>query len=385
MAIDRNVINTALGKTVQQGDRISSGFRDRLSGIISNVVSPNLGIDPRSVQASIFAGRSKFKPSFEPFLRGFDRLGASGGVIPNFARKLGDGAFGDFYDLEKEIGGVRAGAKVFNRLSNVYAVDKEYNAAKLLDNTQVNPLFHFPKTLGRKKKVIYKEVFDGRTIGDIGSHLEDDPNLPLNNRPDLYHSLNLLISPFQSLLRSQLMDKKIQANDLEGNTGNTMLNAKAEEIFSKIVRRPTRVRSEFRRRTISSSTLAAQVATSIAKKGGRLGIVDPGLFNSFGEQASNGLVPNYAKFNPRIQLGNLLGRGSYKSIYGINSIQGDLFNDDNLNPSDVVAGILHRSNTKDFEKQQSLFNLGAPVAKIYGFEDIIRPSSGNRKITNFFS
>lgn len=98
-----------------------------------------------------------------------------------------------------------------------------------------------------------------------------------------------------------------------------------------------------------------------------------------GRLASGGAIPNYAKFQPNITLGKLLGQGSFKSIYGISSIQPDLFDSRyNLNPSELVAGILHRKNIKDFEKQEQLFKYGAPVPQIFGYEDVLEPYK-NRK------
>ena len=90
---------------------------------------------------------------------------------------------------------------------------------------------------------------------------------------------------------------------------------------------------------------------------------------------SNGLMPTFARgFQPNITIDKLLGRGSYKDIYGISGIQQNLFNT-NLNPNEVVAGILHRSTIKDFEKQEQLFKYGAPVPQIHGYDDVLVPSN----------
>lgn len=95
----------------------------------------------------------------------------------------------------------------------------------------------------------------------------------------------------------------------------------------------------------------------------------------FNPYKNEGLIPNFAKkFQPSLQLGSLLGRGSYKDIYNVASFQPDLFGGLNIDPREVVAGILHRKNIKDFEKQEQLFKYGAPVPQIYGYEDVLAPT-----------
>ena len=99
---------------------------------------------------------------------------------------------------------------------------------------------------------------------------------------------------------------------------------------------------------------------------------------------STGLIPNYAPirknaFNPQIRLGEYLGGGSYKDIFSVKSIQHDLFDKRfNLNPDDVVAGVLRRKaayghSVQDFEIHEQLSNAGAPVPKFYGYSDVNVP------------
>jgi len=99
---------------------------------------------------------------------------------------------------------------------------------------------------------------------------------------------------------------------------------------------------------------------------------------------ARGLIPNYAPirknaFNPQIRLGEYLGGGSYKDIFSVKSIQHDLFDKRfNLNPDDVVAGVLRRKaayghSVQDFEIHEQLSNAGAPVPKFYGYSDVNVP------------
>lgn len=111
LAIDRNVINTALGRTLQKGEATSAEFRERLRKLIRKEASHS-GMDPRAIQAALFAGRSPRQASFDAFDKGFSQL-KSGGYIPNFAggssRIVGEGSnlfVSSLYDtLSGEFGG----------------------------------------------------------------------------------------------------------------------------------------------------------------------------------------------------------------------------------------------------------------------------------------
>ncbi len=86
VAVDANLINTALGD-IGQG-KLANSFRQRLT-LLTQKIAQEMGMDPRAVQAAVFAGNSKFNPSFDHFARGFERLGgAAGGLVPNLARKI---------------------------------------------------------------------------------------------------------------------------------------------------------------------------------------------------------------------------------------------------------------------------------------------------------
>lgn len=106
LAIDRNFINTSLDRSLSPGEKISVGFRERLESLVTGQLSPILGLDPRAIQASVFAGRSKFKPSFDPFMRGFDRLGASG-MVPNYATRYPKQLYSYGVDTESIISRVK--------------------------------------------------------------------------------------------------------------------------------------------------------------------------------------------------------------------------------------------------------------------------------------
>ncbi len=85
LAIDRNVIGTAIGRSTKPGEKISNSFRKRLGGELS-MVSEMLGFDaPINAQAAVFAGRSKFKPNFDTFRKAFASF--NDGLIPAVNRE----------------------------------------------------------------------------------------------------------------------------------------------------------------------------------------------------------------------------------------------------------------------------------------------------------
>lgn len=100
---------------------------------------------------------------------------------------------------------------------------------------------------------------------------------------------------------------------------------------------------------------------------------------------ASGFIPNYARTSPAIELGGLLGSGSYKRVYDVKSIQEDLFRENKYgsDPSKLVAGILHRSNTQDFVKQHEFMKSGLPVPNLYGMEQVREPRYVNGKLAGY--
>lgn len=121
---------------------------------------------------------------------------------------------------------------------------------------------------------------------------------------------------------------------------------------------------------VTSGDKAVQVGNTVFFKNPKFGNKEDFLY-------SQGHVPNFAgqKFRPNVELGDVLGSGSYKTIFGVRSIQQGLFDNplSNLNPDDLVAGVLRRK-VQDFEKQERLHKLGAPVPEIYAYENVLVPT-----------
>ncbi len=287
---------------------------------------------------------SMAKTGINPY--GLGQMGFGKGFVPNLATVLGEGVFGKFYDLEKTISGKRAGVKVFkskeyHSISDA-TVDREYEMSKKLEGVNVNPLFYFPQTLGRKKRAILKEVFQGKSPHQITGRMFDS-------------RLMGVIDPFQRLLRGQLRNNGIEANDIIGHSDNSILNSKAEEIFTKIAKRPHEIREKFLNHIDLRDKLVNQIAVAISKKGGQIGIVDPGNFETR-NQFSGGLIPAFSGVSNALKRENLATHG-----HGILSRSSKLITNDN--PLGFAAIDSRSQSTADEAiRQHQMF--GQPLSQI---------------------
>lgn len=215
-------------------------------------------------------------------LHGFNPYAAFG-MIPNFVKKLGRGAFGTFYDLEKTVGGFPIGKKLFNTNNSVpnSGIAQEFDISKTLrelsDSGKINPLFGFPAVFGTlersiKAQRIGKEVIQGKVLSNS----------------DIDRGLT---QPFRESLADELSPFGINAEDL--HSGNFIANQKFIDIFKKIEQSGNGenqynllakiTRGKNRKRNIS------RISSAIARQGGKLSLVDSGEFTKTGA--------DYLKYN----------------------------------------------------------------------------------------
>ena len=304
---DAHFLETAAGEKLGESGKITTGFSKRLLELTRGQVSAATSLDPRAVQAAVFAARSG-KGDFGPFEKGFERLrnfNGAKGLVPNLAaKKLGSGFYGDFYALNRQEDGLRLGSKHFPSAQpsqgfGVKGIQQEYDMSLRLQNLKgINPLFYFPRVFEKKPTSIIKERVEGKTVQETTGKPYDISQgiLPIQRA----------IDPFQMMMKSQLEGRQIIAKDVVGHTENTMLNEKAEEIFKKVSRSPVAL-EKFLDHIDLNPKRRARIATAMAKKGARMSFVDPGNFETM---AARGLVPNLA---------SLLGSGLYGSFYDLNS------------------------------------------------------------------
>jgi TP901 family phage tail tape measure protein len=228
---------------------------------------------------------------------------SSDGFVPNFAKFLGRGAYGAFYDLEKSVGGARIGKKQFNISKDFNHsfeddIENEYDISKKLSEIQnINPLFGFPKVFGSRERSVAanrigKEVVGGITVKNIGA----SRGIPFNK-------VNDVVNPFRFLLDKEVRDKAgVVSGDL--NSNNLIANQPLAGIFEKILavgsKKPDAF-SKFVSRLSYKKGLAEQVSKSLAAKGGRLSTIDVGLFEKT-DNFNGGFVPNFAYKDSVMQL-----------------------------------------------------------------------------------
>ena len=195
---------------------------------------------------------------------------ASGGFIPNFAAKeLGHGYYGSVYKLK----GGRV-SKVFDafgashgamrdEIENMDAVEEVMST----NRGDINPLWTFPKMLGKKPRAIIKEEFIGKTTEQL-----EQENTTGNT------VIHELVSPFIDQISKVFDFRGIIPDDFEKNTGNTMANPELGNILLKIAQRPSQVGANFIRR-LGRPDVLKNVGAALHRKGGRLAAVDVGSFH----------------------------------------------------------------------------------------------------------
>lgn len=247
------------------------------------------------------------KHGFDPYLAANGMVPSSNktysdGLVPNFVKTLGNGAFGVFKDLEKNVGGFDIGKKVFNtsylgktidsggklkKLDTHYSspndIAKEFDISKRLSELegQINPIFNFPKVFGNKERSVQaqrigKEVIKGKTLSQAG--------VP----PDFFQ-------PISSILENSLSKKDIIAEDL--HRGNFIGNDKFLEIFNKIKSRGKV--SDVAFQLLRKPKNAERITKAIARQGGKISLIDAG---NFAVKGSNVFVSQFEEVDKDISL-----------------------------------------------------------------------------------
>ena len=161
LAIDRNVINTALGRTLQKGESTSPEFRERLRKIIRKEAARSK-MDPRAIQAALFAGRSPKQASFESFEKGFSGI-KSEGYIPNFAnpRIVGQGSNLFVSSLYDTLSGEHGGGPE-------YPFARPGMGAAFLNKEKTNDMIKLIKPFVESGSRVIFGAQAGRMGGDLG-------------------------------------------------------------------------------------------------------------------------------------------------------------------------------------------------------------------------
>jgi TP901 family phage tail tape measure protein len=206
----------------------------------------------------------------------------SSGHIPNFARmQLGKpGFFGTFSALRGNLG-----VKQFpdNESSTKSNVANEYLASQelgqMIDAEQLNPIFETPKIYGAlskaiQKSAIYKEIFSGKTAQEISENLDEYTG----ERRGFVQLAEIIADRATSQINA---GGRMEAVDLTQNLGNMMYNQVAEGILSKISRRNYEklLKSIESKDNKDAEAQIDRILSSIFTKGGKVSIVDTGMFN----------------------------------------------------------------------------------------------------------
>jgi TP901 family phage tail tape measure protein len=221
------------------------------------------------------------KRSIAGILKDYESKSLANGFIPNFAQpqELGAGLYGTFYKLRGKIG-----KKSFNRYRGTTEdIEREYEIAKFLNEMADLPSgVSAPKIIGNLerslvKRRIGKEVIEGEELGTVASYRFDE-------------------IPILSFIRKSIEknNPSLLVNDLHG--GNVMLNKKGIDIadnYRSVIQRMLSKysKSDFITRRLRDR-LVGRMLSSLARRGGELSIVDPGLFE-FSETMANGFIPNF--------------------------------------------------------------------------------------------
>lgn len=216
-------------------------------------------------------------------------------------RKLGEGAYGQFFDLGKSIGGVRVGKKLFSQgRADILDMTREYEMTRSLGEMKDFPsLFYFPKVVGKltralAKGQIGKEVFAGKSISSVARQIHG----PQNYGSEIYDHTTpvgrawaLAEEHLQPIAHQELLERGIMSQDFLGHAQNTLFNDEALQILLKVGKSESRW-SKLRNRMEDKPEIAKNVAQAMAKKNARLGIIDPGMFRWAMGRAATGFVPN---------------------------------------------------------------------------------------------
>lgn len=220
--------------------------------------------------------------------------------IPNFAKLLGEGQYGSFYDLEKTINGIPIGEKRFHNDTNLDDITKEFLISHKLNNIQLPQLFTAPKIFDKslkdvlKKRSIIKEVVKGSTGFNFVKNLDKPEDMIFMSKLISGHGFHS--SYLEKYADSEFAKHYIVPSDLHG--GNIILNEKFKQEMFNILSR----KQSFENNVLRQGKLR-EYFNNIGKSGAKLSLIDPGNF-SF----SKGLVPNFNK---------LIGTGLYGRFYDL--------------------------------------------------------------------
>lgn len=216
---------------------------------------------------------------------------AARGFIPNLSM-LGAGMFGEFHSL-RAFRGTPVGKKIFSarnvgEVGDVGSLTHEYEMAQALHglNSSVNPLFYFPKVIGSLKRAqergaIGKEVFEGKTLYDfmrsvIPGTWEAQSQMWGTNSP-AGRIANFTQKRLIPILVNDLDRKSIITEDIEQNTTNVMLNEIAQRELLRLAQDYDKW-AKLDQKLYSRPRLSRNIATALAKRGARFGMIDPGCF-----------------------------------------------------------------------------------------------------------
>lgn len=203
------------------------------------------------------------------------------GYIPNFAKqRLGGGFFGEFFKLRGSLG-----RKDFfdpkseitkSNVANEFVAGQELN--QMIEAGALNPIFNSPAIYGSlsksiKKSQIYKSIVPGKTGEKIAEGLDEYTG----ERKGFEKILNLMLSRGQFQID---MGGRMKALDLVGKPENVILNEKTESILSKISRRKydKLLKSIDSKDFEEGEAQVDRIMSAIAKKGGQISLLDPGIF-----------------------------------------------------------------------------------------------------------
>ncbi|MEK6882963.1 MAG: phage tail tape measure protein, partial [Nanoarchaeota archaeon] len=200
------------------------------------------------------------------------------GLVPNFAKILGKGAYGNFFDLEKKFKGIEIGKKTFKPSVGSSEITNEFIVAKELENIKkeglLPNLLDVPKTIGTldrsiKKGRIGKQVVRGKT----GYQFANSLNLPSENS---FALKDLLDDEFRAYTNKKLTPLGIIPEDLHSN--NYIINQIAEQELKKLALNSKGLKKIVRG---NRGNITEKYFEYLGKKGAKFTIIDPGLFRNY--------------------------------------------------------------------------------------------------------
>lgn len=165
-------------------------------------------------------------------------VSAAGGLIPNFAKLLGSGSYGSFYDLERKYKGVNLGKKIFTpdrdlktkeekfRPYQLRNIENEFIASKVLQNFSENGQLpsgvYAPKTFGSLSRALERKSFGKEVIKGIDGHkFAQRLKKQFIGHPEEFNvgdGVDSYVDSISSYLKNTLIDRGVETSDLhEGN------------------------------------------------------------------------------------------------------------------------------------------------------------------------